>query len=139
MIIKKFIAKSENEAVETAKQELGPGIVIMNVKTVKKKGIFAFFKSPVVEVTVALEEESEKSFEPQKQRTPTMTALEQLALQKEKAQSLVGSETIDNGTNVIEEKLESLQNLLKQKLESYLSLSIPSNNRMPLPKKTGAM
>ena len=118
MIIKKFQAKSENEAVESAKQELGPGVVIMNVKTVKKKGIFAFLKSPIVEVTVALEEESEKSLEPQKQRTPTMTALEQLALQKEKTQSPVGSETIDNGTNVIEEKLDSLQNLLKQKLES---------------------
>ncbi len=118
MIIKKFQAKSENEAVEIAKQELGPGVVIMNVRAVKRKGLFAFLKSPMVEVTVALEEESEKTFENQKQRVPAMTALEQLALQKEKEKGIQGREATENGTNTIEEKLDSLQNLLKQKLEN---------------------
>ena len=36
MIIKRFQAKTEQEAVENAKKELGPGVVIMNVKNVKK-------------------------------------------------------------------------------------------------------
>ena len=42
MIIKKFQGKTEAEAVESAKKELGDGIVIMNVRNVKKKGMFSF-------------------------------------------------------------------------------------------------
>ncbi|MCR5282283.1 MAG: flagellar biosynthesis protein FlhF [Lachnospiraceae bacterium] len=57
MIIKKFTGKTEEEAVEAAKKELGEGIVIMNVKNVKKRGFFSIFKRQQKEVTVALEEE----------------------------------------------------------------------------------
>ena len=39
MIIKKFIAKTEEEATQAARKELGDGIVVMNVKSVKAKGI----------------------------------------------------------------------------------------------------
>ncbi|MCR4691086.1 MAG: flagellar biosynthesis protein FlhF [Lachnospiraceae bacterium] len=57
MIIKKFIGKTEEEAVQAARKELGDGIVIMNVKNVKKKGLFSIFRKQQKEVTVALEEE----------------------------------------------------------------------------------
>lgn len=60
MIIKKFQGKTKEEALESAKKELGEGIVEMNVKTVKPKGLFGVFKSAKVEVTVAKEEENEK-------------------------------------------------------------------------------
>ena len=60
MIIKKFQGKTEAEAVESAKKELGDGIVIMNVRNVKKKGMFSFLKPQMIEVTVALEEEPVK-------------------------------------------------------------------------------
>ena len=60
MIIKRFQAKTENDAVEMAKKELGPNVVIMNVKNIKKKGLFGFLKGNMVEVTVALEEERER-------------------------------------------------------------------------------
>lgn len=60
MIIKKFTAKTEEEAVRQAKAELGENIVIMNVKTVSGKGLFGFLKRSQVEVTVAKEEESER-------------------------------------------------------------------------------
>ena len=40
MIIKKFQAKTENDAVEAAKKELGSAVVIMNVRKVKRKGPF---------------------------------------------------------------------------------------------------
>lgn len=56
MIIKKFTGKTKEEALESAKKELGEGIVEMNVKTVKPKGLFAIFKTAKVEVTVAKEE-----------------------------------------------------------------------------------
>ncbi len=60
MIIKKYIADTEAEAIDAAKKELGQGIVIMNVRSVKRKGISRIFKNPRKEVTVALEEESER-------------------------------------------------------------------------------
>ena len=60
MIIKKFQGKTENDAIEAAKKELGNGVVVMNVKEVKKKGFFSFLKSKSIEVTVALEEEPDR-------------------------------------------------------------------------------
>ena len=75
MIIKKFSSKTEAEAIDNARKELGPEVVVMNVRSVKKKGFLGFFSSPQVEVTVALEEEGAR---PQT-KAPTMTALEQLA------------------------------------------------------------
>ncbi len=56
MIIKKFIGKNEEEAVKAAKEELGAGAVVMNVRTVKPGGFFGFFKSAQTEVTAAIEE-----------------------------------------------------------------------------------
>lgn len=61
MIIKKFQGKTEDEAMEAAKKELGNGVVVMNVKQVKRKGLFSIFKPQMVEVTVALEEEPVQS------------------------------------------------------------------------------
>lgn len=60
MIIKKFQGKTKEEALECAKKELGDGLVEMNVKTVKAKGMFGIFKGTRIEVTVAKEEENEK-------------------------------------------------------------------------------
>ncbi|MCL2052024.1 MAG: flagellar biosynthesis protein FlhF [Lachnospiraceae bacterium] len=60
MIIKKFQGKTEDEAVEQARKELGNGIVIMNVRQVKNKGLFSFLRAQMTEITVALEEESER-------------------------------------------------------------------------------
>ncbi|MCR5654335.1 MAG: flagellar biosynthesis protein FlhF [Lachnospiraceae bacterium] len=60
MIIKKFEGKTEGEALEAAKKELGAAVVIMNVREVKSKGILGFFRGRKVEVTVALEEEPDK-------------------------------------------------------------------------------
>lgn len=60
MIIKKFTAKTEEEAVRQAKAELGESIVIMNVRNVQAKGFLGFLKKNQVEVTVAKEEENER-------------------------------------------------------------------------------
>lgn len=60
MIIKKYLADTEAQAVDAAKKELGPGVVVMNVRSVKHKGIMRFFKNPMKEVTVALEEDAER-------------------------------------------------------------------------------
>lgn len=118
MIIKKYTAKTENEAVEAAKRELGEGVVVMNVKNVKKKGFLAFLKPPLVEVTVALEEESEKY-------TAAVSAINSViaSSQSREAEQAKGAvpapvETaVKKESSAIEEKLDSLQLLLEQQLQ----------------------
>ena len=119
MIIKKFTAKTEREAVENARKELGEGVVVMNVKDVKAKGFFAFIKPHMTEVTVALEEESERY-------TAAVSAINNVIASsrtKEKEEETAASapaavpETVKKENNAIEEKLDSLQSLLEQQLQ----------------------
>jgi len=104
MIIKKYVGKTEAEAIESAKKELGNDVVVMNVKEVKPKGLFAFLRSKTVEVTVAREDERDK-FSPLRKES---TGKEPNERTEKKPES----------TSSIEEKLENLQNLLVSKLQS---------------------
>ena len=116
MIIKKFTAKTEKEAIENARKELGDGVVVMNVKPVKSRGFFAFLKSPLVEVTVALEEESEKY-------SAAVSAISANAPGQNKVEEPVKSTPVietpekRDSNSAIEEKLDSLQSLLEQQLQ----------------------
>ena len=56
MIIKKYLAKTEKDAIEKAKEELGSNAIVMNVKKVHPKGIMRIFLRAKVEVTAALDE-----------------------------------------------------------------------------------
>ena len=56
MTINKFQGKTEEEALEKARSEMGQGLVIMNVRVVKPKGLFGFLKTPYYEVTAAMED-----------------------------------------------------------------------------------
>ena len=56
MTINKYQGKTKEEAIEKAKQELGEGAVVMNVKEIKPTGMFKAWKSSVFEVTAAREE-----------------------------------------------------------------------------------
>ena len=115
MIIKKFQGKTEAEAVESAKKELGDGIVIMNVRNVKKKGMFSFLKPQMVEVTVALEEEPVRpGTVPEKDLNLTdaianIRSVSEKALQQEAAgKKEQGSQEEKHAdSTVIEEKLDS--------------------------------
>ncbi len=61
MIIKKFQAETETEAIMLAKEELGKDAIVMNIKMIKPRGLYRFFKKPMVEVTVAADEDSKNS------------------------------------------------------------------------------
>lgn len=104
MIIKKYIAKTEEEAIENAKKELGNDVVVMNVKETKPKGLFSFLRHKLTEVTVALEDEHEK-YSPLRKEAVSNNA------------SAEGQKKLESTTS-IEEKLENLQNLLVSKLQS---------------------
>ena len=138
MIIKKFQGKTEEIATEQAKKELGENVVVMNVKNVKRKGIFAFLKPHMVEVTVALEEESDTVY---KKAEEKVTVEESVPVPINKAQPLFSEETIRQfelsaavkgketetaETKVIEEKLDNLQSLLEQKLQPKETENVPA-------------
>ena len=108
MIIKKYTGKTEAEATEVAKKELGNGIVIMNVKEVKPKGLFSLFKSKFTEITVALEEENERP----------VTARKETVMLNQGADKISTAKKESEDTKSIEEKLENLQNLLVSRLQN---------------------
>ena len=112
MIIKKFTGKTEAEATEAAKKELGSTLVIMNVREVKKKGLFAFLLPKQIEVTAALEEEAPTR--------PQYGSILRTAADKEirtEQQNLLAK----NSTENIEKKLDSLQTLLESQLNNRQS------------------
>lgn len=57
MTINKYTGKTEEEAMEKVRKELGGAAVIMNVKVVKPKGIGGLFKHSTYEVTAAVEDD----------------------------------------------------------------------------------
>ena len=97
MIIKKFTAKTENEAIANAKKELGEGVVVMNVKDIKPKGLFAFLRPHTVEVTVALEEESEKY-------TAAVSAINNVVVSSQSKETPVIPEPVNRLRRRIQEK-----------------------------------
>ena len=119
MIIKKYTAKTEKEAIEAAKKELGENIVIMNVKNAKKKGILGMFGATVVEVTVALEAENERPnpvFPPKKETTGPIvpdSVWEKKPLLDKENERIAEDQT----GKAIVEKLDGLQSLLQQQLK----------------------
>lgn len=146
MTIKKFQGRTEEEATLKAKQELGAGTVIMNVKEVKPKGFFKAFKNSTYEVTAAIEE-NEKTATLKTQEMPKVGKIDISAnetiripmpeqVKKEEPRESLNetSQTVENmwasleekmknetkkevaAENNLEEKLENLQNLLEKKL-----------------------
>ncbi len=109
MIIKKFVGKTESDAVEAAKKELGNGVVVMNVRDVKKKGIAALFATKQVEVTVALEEEKEI------QRPAARKDTSKLETEVRATQTAVN--VVSESSQNIEKKLDSLQTLLEARFQ----------------------
>uniref|UniRef100_UPI00405602BA flagellar biosynthesis protein FlhF n=1 Tax=Acetatifactor sp. TaxID=1872090 RepID=UPI00405602BA len=113
MIIKKFLGKTEEEALEAAKKELGEGIVIMNVKSVKRKGLFASLRSKLVEVTVALEDDKEAFAKTQKEST--MSAEARAAAAQDFKMDLSAESA---STEAIEKKLDNLLNFLENQMKN---------------------
>ena len=128
MIVKKFQAPTETEAVMKAKEELGSSAVVLNVKTLKQRGIFRIFKKDVVEITAALDENDfvngikdrkptvEKTITSQKESQRVNTA-------KKNSIDLVADEQINVSadTAAIEKKLDSLHSLLKNQITTKSS------------------
>lgn len=130
MIIKKFQAKTESEAVALAKKELGDNLVIMNVKQLKKKSFFGLLGSDAFEVTVALESEPEKNIsEPVVHKEVKGPIVPDSVWEKGNFSSKSRSTAVatDETGQAIVEKLDGLQSLLKQQLESKKEQNVKSD------------
>ena len=132
MIIKKFISKTEEDALALAQKDLGTDVTIIHSRYVKPKGLFSFLKKMQVEITVAKEEEMDR---PEALARDTLQKVnqarqkgEEAAADKPKTDTEPAKEEPKKadtpeknaGTiaeEVLEEKLESIQNLLEQKLK----------------------
>lgn len=127
MIIKKFQARTEEEAVALAKKEMGENVVVMSSRNIKRKGFLAFLKKPMVEITVGMEEESEK------QIAAAVSAIAKTAtspratigsysssMSMNNSRDIIADEPVTKsvGSNekVLEKRLDSLQSLLEQQI-----------------------
>jgi flagellar biosynthesis protein FlhF len=106
MIIKKYQGDTREDALESARKELGEGLVEMNVKTVKNNGVKGWFKKNLVEVTVAKEEENEVN-------QKVEVEVKQPAPRPERAREIFMPQ---DSPKAIEEKLDTLQSLIENQL-----------------------
>lgn len=106
MIIKKYLAKSEKEAIELAKDDLGNNAVVMNIKKVSPRGLAKIFVRSKVEVTAALDENVSYSEEPKPEENQEKTAPAPKPAQKETAEE-----------ESLQERLTRLQSLLEKQMQ----------------------
>lgn len=112
MIIKKFVAETEQEAVLKAKEEMGSNAVVLNIKTTKQRGFRRLFKKDSVEVTAALEEKTTASIPVSKINVAISDETESKTGQKQAKSA------------VIEEKLDNLQSMLEQRMSENVKKTI---------------
>ncbi len=125
MIIKKFQANTETEAIMLAKEELGKDAIVMNIKTISPKGIYKLFRKGSVEITAAVDDTI--SAPAAKQEAATAVEKSSFKLNpniiygknessfdiKDREKNILDEK---NDASAIEKKLNNLQNLLEKQL-----------------------
>ena len=143
MIIKKYKALTEKDAILLAKDDLGPDAIVMNVKKIKPGGIMRLFRKPSVELTAAIDDDvSEQAATVQKRREPEKTGEQVIDLKQErksenpeepeehflfgKAFGDTKEEYSEEAQNAIEEKINSIAKLLEQQMQTQKTSEINS-------------
>lgn len=116
MIIKKYEAETEKEAILLAKSELGKDAIVMNIKMVKPKGIYRFFRKSTVEVTAAVDENGRKA-EEKKEQTVLTRGFKPAQNENEKEIDEIVFRPEMKET-AIEKRLDNLQDLLEKQLST---------------------
>lgn len=116
MIIKKFQAATETEAIMLAKNDLGKDAIVMNIKTIKPKGLFKVFRKTQVEVTAAVDEVNNKE-KPEENKGKTSSKINAKIDEKLHPEMKVKTDESKEAKE-LEEKLNSLAMLLEQQIES---------------------
>lgn len=129
MTINKFQGRTQEEAIEKARKEMGQNVVIMNTKEIKPKGLFRAFLKSTYEVTAAMEEKEQfenslSAFKiPQRMYENISYAADEpisipLPEPPKEPEHRGVIQHKENKDKIIEEKLESLQNLLEKNLST---------------------
>lgn len=119
MIVKKYTGKDETEAVMKAKDDLGSNAVVLNVRTMKQRGLAKVFKKDFVEITAALEE---KDFAQNvNNNKPTFSRVSSEAIKKQQSQiNLLADDRADTNapkqSEILEKKLDSLHDMLRNQM-----------------------
>lgn len=126
MIVKKFQAPTEMEAIVKAREELGSAAVVLNIKTIKQRGLARLFKKDVVEVTAALEEKDiaaginsnkptfDSSLNNNQNSSSHMINQSMVSKGSTSSINLVADDDISvSSASAIEQKLDSLHSLLQ--------------------------
>lgn len=114
MVIKKYQAGTETQAILQAKSELGKDAIVMNIKTIKPKGMFKLFRKTQVEVTAAVDEANSK--EPGKEQKPLTMINAKIDERLHPELSAAGSE--ESEEKELDKKLNTLARLVEQQMES---------------------
>lgn len=136
MTIKKYTAGTEEEAMLMAKEELGKDAIVMNVKMIQPKGIYRLFRKPSVELTAAVDEKETVNADDIAEGFAQIQQVLEKAEAKEKqknagalgndekrqkdvtfADEKMEEEKLKEPTP-IEQKLDSLQELLVQQMQA---------------------
>ena len=142
MIIKKYTAATEEEAFASARKELGDDCILMHSKNVKRGGLFSFLKKPLVEITVAKEEEADrqagKAAREAKEAREAESLKEKVAavdrVRQKAEEDGAFEKKADEATPVIkdanvenmEKKLDDIQSLLEKK---FLNSTAPAEKK----------
>lgn len=121
MIIKKYQARTETEAIMLANEELGKDAIVMNIKTISPKGIYKLFKKPLVEVTAAVDENV--SYRSDRQKALSQTQAQKARRAETSKEDISEKLTEHRQPNIsapsaIEQKLDNLQSLIEKQITS---------------------
>jgi len=128
VIIKKFQAETEKEAILMAKEELGKDAIVTNIKTIKPKGIYKFFRPSKVEITAAVDDTVNYEEDSLLSSFQKLINENQSNKQTETRKERVIEKQIDKDENLfvdvkstysseIEKRLDSLQNLIEKQIK----------------------
>lgn len=154
MIIKKYKALTEKEAILLAKEDLGPDAIVMNVKKIKPGGIMRLFKKTRVELTAAIDDVEEQAVTAESTISSVKMDEQTIDLKQERQNEtaeepfLFGKAFADNkdayseeAQNAIEEKINSIAKLLEQQMQtqktSETSIKEVANQVVSSEKTTG--
>ena len=110
MLIKKFQANTNAEAIMLAMEELGKDAIIMSVKNINPRGIYKLFRKPTVEVTAAIDDSLSPEARKQKELEKKQNRVVFPILNDEEKE-----EKTDN-THQLEQKLENLQSIIEKQI-----------------------
>ena len=118
MIIKKFLGKTETEAIQLAKDELGSEAIVMNLKKVQPKGLAKLFVKGKVEVTAALDENPVYHSNEKKEKPDPEDKGVALELSKTNPMPDIVADENEEDRHVasIEERLNSLQKMIEKQM-----------------------